>query len=282
MNSIVLIKSIFNEGSIRTISNILDRNIQKFDLAVLPIPEELISYSFRGYIGSKTVDQVAKRVVQDYEGLIIQIKPLIRIVKPLIEVIYKALTVNPEIEILTTYSMEKLREGEITTIDIISLTINIKRLLRKVHELHIRVRDNVLKTLRNIYNIVLKLSSRKFRKCIIIPSSCMECILFREFINNMNLNYDTISICAEIVPPSQLIYIALYLKDNEIIREVYEYYKDFIMNYILISKTIYDAYCSYLRDKIGNYKYVSSNVVKEFVKSIRDILSNYDIISTSR
>ncbi len=281
--SVVLLESIFDEDNVRLVADIVDRCIHKIDTLLLPIPEELIQISFRGYIDYRTVDQVADKLVETYENRIIQIRPLTRILKPLIEVLYKALTVNPELEILTTYSMEKLRNGEITTIDIISLTMSIDRFLKKIDNIHDKVRNMIDNTILNIQNILRRIFSKTYRKCIIIPSSCSECLILRElmFEKYSNMSIDIVSTCSKVIPPSQLIYMAIYVKDSELIRKIHPYYRDFILNYLIISNTIHEAYVKYLRDNLHSYYSVMMDTVEKFRNVIKLKFSNQSRISIS-
>ncbi len=275
MTYVTLFESIFEEECVKTVSRIIERIIDKIDFAVLPIPRELIEYAFRGYISLRTSVDVSKRMIKDYRDRIIQIRPLMRIIQPMIDVIYEALRRRPEVKVLTTYSIEDLYKGELTAIDIISMLVGWHRNIEKKIE---KIRLSVGRTIRELSRKIVQETSilrREHPKTgIIVPSSCIECIILKAYTQKI-LGYrrDIVRVCTHIPPPSQLTYMFIYAEESEKeIKKIISIYKDFVMNYLIISDSIHEAYRNFLKDKGSEYSDIARSALRKFVEAIREEL----------
>ncbi|NPA69286.1 MAG: hypothetical protein GXO26_00600 [Crenarchaeota archaeon] len=272
MTYVIFFETLFEEECIEKVSKIIERNIDKLDFAVLPVPRELIEYSFRGYISSKTSEDVSKIMIRDYRDRLIQIRPLMRIIQPLIEVIYEALRKRPEVRIITTYSIEDLQKGEITAMDIISMLVGWRRNIEKKIE---KIRMSVSKTIRELSRKIVQESSilRKEQPKIgvIVPSSCIECIILRTYVERvLGHKRDVVQACTRLPPPSQLTYMYIYAEENEKeIKKMISIYKDFVMNYLLISNNIHEAYRNFIKDKGRNYETFVREALSKFIDTVK-------------
>ncbi|NPA23431.1 MAG: hypothetical protein GXO23_03955 [Crenarchaeota archaeon] len=275
MTYVVFFETLFEEECIRNVSRIIERVIDKVDFAVLPIPRELLDYAFRGYISLRTSSEVSRRMIRDYRDRLIQIRPLMRIIQPMIEVIYEALRRRPEVRILTTYSIDELYRGELSAIDIIAMLVGWHRNLEKRIE---KIRMSVHKTIRNLSRRIVQetsiLRKEQPRTGIVVPSSCVECVILKAYVEKV-LGYrrDIVQICTEIPPPSQLAYMYIYAEKSEReIRKMISIYKDFVMNYLIVSENVHDAYKSFLRDRREEYVEIARDALRKFTATIREEL----------
>ncbi len=272
MTYVIFFETLFEEECVEKVSRIVERSIDKLDFAVLPVPRELIEYSFRGYISSKTSEDVSKIMIRDYRDRLIQIRPLMRIIQPLIEVIYEALRKRPEVRIITTYSIEDLQKGEITAMDIISMLVGWRRNIERKIE---KIRMSVNKTIRELSRKIIQESSilRKEQPKIgvIVPSSCIECIILRAYVERiLDYKMDVVRTCTRLPPPSQLTYMYIYAEESEKeIKKIITIYKDFVMNYLLLSNNIHEAYRNFLKDKGREYEKIVSEALSKFINTVR-------------
>ncbi|NPB00938.1 MAG: hypothetical protein GXO10_06145 [Crenarchaeota archaeon] len=271
MTYVIFFETLFEEECIEKVSKIVERNIEKLDFAVLPVPRELIEYSFRGYISSRTSEDVSRSIIRDYRDRLIQIRPLMRIIQPLIEVIYEALRKRPEVRIITTYSIDDLQRGEITAIDIISMLVGWHRNIeRKIEKIRMSVSKAIRELSRKIIQETSILRREQPRTGVIIPSSCAECLILRTYVDKI-LRYrrDIVQICTRIPPPSQLTYMYIYAEDNDReIRRMISIYKDFVMNYLLTSNNIHEAYKNFLKDRREDYDNIVREALSKFMSTI--------------
>ncbi|GEM_PF-5827519 len=263
-----LVLSHADELTLSWASKIIENSIRNYDALILPITQDVLKISITHGMTSKGVEQAISKILETYSKQVIQIRAWLRIIRPLIELVLKLAHTRPEVLVIPSITVESLVASQHYTVDMLRTLISSKRRRAEIlKELSENVKRSFDTGMTEFENLLMYALARQCSHIVILCTSCFTCLIVRKLVENnpgLRAKVNLVSLCTSQIPPTYLLHVALLMgnEHSEVMDELLNFVKNYILEYVVLSSTTYEAFSKFLRDFSSTYREFCEKLLK--------------------
>ncbi len=230
----------------KTMVDLLWRLINKINILVPPLPEEIVEGLARYSLSGVPLSDAVRLLQEEALRRIYHRGAWIRVLMPLIELLYSIMRARPDIKVRSLETLRDLYLTDLATIDLVRFVLRRRLTDDIVQYIYTRLTYQVKRDLYESAERLSTLLGEHGRVCI-ISTSCVSCHAAKYVFGE---RADTVCICVSAPPPMQLM-VKLALEERlspDLVQVLYGYLRKYILDYVVTSSFLSEAYMRFVKD----------------------------------